>query len=274
MAPIALNAFEDDRRFVRQEAAIVLEDDKQYLVEARLAPVARKLGLASIEDLVATALHGVHAEARTKLLEAMTTNETSFFRDVAPFEVLRKEVLPAVLARRAATKTLNVWCGAASSGQEPYTLAMTVADHFPQLASWRVRILATDLSEEMLGRCRAASYTQFEVNRGLPAAALIKHFDRAGLNWTVKPALKSMIEFAPLNLAKPLPPGPPWDVVFLRNVLIYFDVETKRAILGRVRRAMDADGRLFLGAAETVIGIDDGFERVPYERASCWKPKV
>ncbi len=274
MAPIALNAFEDVRRFVRQEAAIVLEDDKQYLVEARLAPVARKLGLASIEDLVATALHGVHAEARTKLLEAMTTNETSFFRDVAPFEVLRKEVLPAVLARRAATKTLNVWCGAASSGQEPYTLAMTIADHFPQLASWRVRILATDLSEEMLGRCRAATYTQFEVNRGLPAAALIKHFDRAGLNWTVKPALKSMIEFAPLNLAKPLPPGPPWDVVFLRNVLIYFDVETKRAILGRVRRAMSSDGRLFLGAAERVIGIDDGFERDPYERTTCWKPKA
>lgn len=274
MPPIAADTFADVRRFVRAEAAIVLEDDKQYLVEARLSPVARRHGFACVEDLVDAAVRGTDADARRRVLEAMTTNETSFFRDVAPFEVLRKDVLPEIVARNAATKTLNVWCGAASSGQEPYSVAMTIADHFPDLASWRVRLFATDLSEEMLQRCREATYSQFEVNRGLPAPALVKHFDRNGLNWIAKPSLRAMIEFAPLNLAKPLPAGPAWDVVFLRNVLIYFDVNTKRAILERVRRTMHPAGRLFLGAAETALGVDDGWERIPYERASVWKPKA
>jgi chemotaxis protein methyltransferase CheR len=271
--PLAAETFEDVRRFVRHEAAIVLEADKEYLVEARLSPVARKAGAASVADFVAQAIGGRDVEARRKLIEAMTTNETSFFRDVAPFEVFRKTALPDVLARRAASRTLNLWCGAASSGQEPYSIAMTLADHFPETAGWNVKFLATDLSEEMLSRCREGSYSQFEVNRGLPATALVKHFERKGLNWTANAALKARIEFAPLNLAKPWAPMPPWDVVFLRNVLIYFDVPTKREILQKIRRACDPQAWLFLGAAETPIGVDDGWERVPVDRASCWRPK-
>ena len=257
---------------VRTRSAIVLEPGKEYLVEARLAPLVRELGLGSIGALVAElrrpAAPPVLAE---RVTEAMTTNETSFFRDVAPFQALRTTVLPAVMAARAAQRRLRIWCAASSSGQEPYSIAMTLDDAFPELRGWNVEILATDLSAAMVERGRAGVYKALEVNRGLPAPMLIKYFTKVGVDYQVKPELTAMVKFSELNLIGAWPAFPTFDIVFLRNVLIYFDVETKRTIFGRVKRLLAPDGYLFLGAAETTMNIDNGFERVPVERAGCYR---
>ena len=201
----------------------------------------------------------------------MTTNETTFFRDVHPFDALRTRVIPELMAARANERALTIWCGASSSGQEPYSIAITLREHFPQLAGWKVRLLATDLSSEMVRRTTAGSFSQLEVNRGMPAPMLVKWFDRRGVHWQAKPELCAMIEAFEMNLATPWPTLPAFDVVFLRNVLIYFDVETKRTILGKVRRAMRPDGWLFLGGAETTLNLDDAFERVAVDRATCYR---
>ena len=258
---------------VRQRSAIVLEPEKSYLLEARLTPLARAEGFASLEALVAQMraqpFNGLHR----KVVEAMTTNETSFFRDLHPFEALRQVVLPEVLKHRQATRTLNIWCAACSSGQEPYTVAMTLLEHFPQLSGWNFRILATDLSGEMVARSRAGRYGQIEVNRGLPANLLVKWFEKKGMDWQVKPEVKRYCEFREMNLIEPWGQLPVMDVVFLRNVLIYFDVETKRQILGNVRKVLQSWGYLFLGGAETTINLGDTFERVQFDKAGCYRIK-
>ncbi|HVW34902.1 MAG TPA: protein-glutamate O-methyltransferase CheR [Acidimicrobiia bacterium] len=257
---------------VRTRSAIVLEPGKEYLVEARLAPLVRELGLGSIGALVAElrrpAAPAVLAE---RVTEAMTTNETSFFRDVAPFQALRTTVLPAVVAARARERRLRIWCAASSSGQEPYSIAMTIDDAFPELRDWDVEIVATDLSGPMVERGRAGVYKALEVNRGLPAPMLVKYFTKVGVDYQVKPELAARVKFSELNLIGPWPAFPTFDIVFLRNVLIYFDVDTKRTIMGRVKRLLPPDGYLFLGAAETTMNIDNGFERVPVERAGCYR---
>lgn len=258
---------------VRQRSAIVLEPEKSYLLEARLTPLARAEGFASLEALVAQMraqpFNGLHR----KVVEAMTTNETSFFRDLHPFEALRQVVLPEVLKHRQATRTLNIWCAACSSGQEPYTVAMTLLEHFPQLSGWNFRILATDLSGEMVTRSRAGRYGQIEVNRGLPANLLVKWFEKKGMDWQVKPEVQRYCEFREMNLIEPWGQLPVMDVVFLRNVLIYFDVETKRQILGNVRKVLQSWGYLFLGGAETTINLGDTFERVQFDKAGCYRIK-
>lgn len=258
---------------VRQRSAIVLEPEKSYLLEARLTPLARAEGFASLEALVAQMraqpFNGLHR----KVVEAMTTNETSFFRDLHPFEALRQVVLPEVLKHRQATRTLNIWCAACSSGQEPYTVAMTLLEHFPQLSGWNFRILATDLSGEMVTRSRAGRYGQIEVNRGLPANLLVKWFEKKGMEWQVKPEVQRYCEFREMNLIEPWGQLPVMDVVFLRNVLIYFDVETKRQILGNVRKVLQSWGYLFLGGAETTINLGDTFERVQFDKAGCYRIK-
>ena len=261
-------------KLVRQRSAIVLEPDQSYLLEARLAPLASTEGFGSIETMVAQlrqeSFNGLHR----KVVEAMTTNETSFFRDLHPFEALRTLVLPEVIKRRQAERRLTIWCAACSSGQEPYTIAMTILEHLPQLAGWDVRILATDLSRDMVAKSRAGRYSQTEVNRGLPASLLVKYFDKKGVEWVVRPDVQRFCEFREMNLIEPWGAVPPMDVVFLRNVLIYFDVETKRSILANARRALQPWGYLFLGGAETTINLGDTFERVQFDRAGCYRLKV
>lgn len=258
--------------FVRERAAIVLERGKEYLVESRLKPLAQSTGHASIGELVRTLRSG-SSQLEYAVVEAMTTNETSWFRDHHPFEVLRTEVLPQLIARRATERTLRIWSAACSSGQEPYTIAMTLRDHFPELRSWKVEILATDLSAEMIAKAKEGRYAQIEANRGLPAALLVRHFERVGMAWQLKPEIRSMVEFRTLNLIGAWPPMPQWDVVFIRNVLIYFDPPTKRTVMERVARQLRPDGFVFLGAAEAASSMHEAYVRLPYEKACCYQKR-
>jgi chemotaxis protein methyltransferase CheR len=268
---LSLPEFNYVRRLVFDQSAIVLEEDKGYLVESRLLPLARREGFASINLLVqkmqAQPLQGLHHRA----VEAMTTNETSFFRDFHPFDGLKKYVLPDLVARRAGERSLTIWCAACSSGQEPYSLCMLIRDNFPQLATWKVHILATDLSTEILSRAREGRYSQLEVNRGLPAAMLVKYFQKRGCDWYLREDVRNMVDYQLVNLASAWPVLPPMDIVMIRNVLIYFGVETKKEILAKVRRVLKPDGYFFLGAAETTFSIDDSFERAQFERATCYR---
>lgn len=260
------------RAFVRRRSAIVIEDTKDYLLEARLAPVAKAAQVASLDELVKVLREQPEGALHTRVVEAMTTNETSFFRDVHPFDTLRKAVLPQLIADRAPSKTLRIWCGAASTGQEPYSIALTIREHFPELASWRVQIVATDLNLEVLERARSGVYRQLEVNRGLPASLLVKHFERVGADWRLKPEIRSMVRFEAMNLLDRWPLFGAQDIVFMRNVLIYFDLPTKRNILRRVRENLRPDGALFLGGAETTLNIDDGFETVRTAASAFYRP--
>ena len=259
------------RDLVLTRSAIVLEPEKDYLIQARLEPVAKESGYTSIDELAQYLRKTPSGPLHEKVVEAMTTNETSFFRDVHPFEALKETVLPEILERRAATKSLSIWCGAASSGQEPYTLAMVLREHFPQLTSWNLKFLATDISTQMLDKCREGKYSQLEVNRGLPAHLLIKYFDKKGMSWRVKDDLINIFEFKQLNLAATWPLLPKMDLVFLRNVLIYFDVQMKKDILKKIREVLQPDGYLFLGGAETTLNLDDNFQRVPLNGTSCYR---
>ena len=204
------------------------------------------------------------------ITEALTTNETYFFRDVHPFDALKTVVLPELIKARSAERRLSIWCGASSTGQEPYSMAMLLYDEFPQLLSWKVDFIATDYSEETLQRAREGAYNQLEVNRGLPAHKLTKHFTYDGVVWRLKDRLRKMVQFRHLNLLKPWPGMPKLDLVFLRNVLIYFDLPTKQAILGKIRDRLQPDGFLFLGAAETTMNIDNEFQRRSVGRTSCY----
>lgn len=257
------------RDLVYGAAAIVIEPGKEYLVEARLTPVARDGGFADLAAMVShlrtTATNGLH----NKVVEAMTTNETTFFRDVHPFEMLKGEVIPRLIKERT-NQTLNIWCAASSTGQEPYSIAMVLRDGFPQLQNWKVKILATDVCTPVLERAKEGRYRQLEVNRGLPAAMLVKYFDRSGADYVVKPTLRSLVDYQFLNLIKPWPAMPPMDIVFIRNVLIYFDVPTKKRILGRIYDLLAKDGLLFLGGAETTLNIEDRFERVTSGKAIAY----
>ncbi|MFO0821784.1 MAG: protein-glutamate O-methyltransferase CheR [Gemmataceae bacterium] len=243
-------------------SAIALEVGKEYLVESRLTPVARRHGLNSASDFI----HRLRSLGDNRLVdemvEAMVTTETSFFRDVHPFETLRKTVLPELIAARRGEKRLNIWCAASSSGQEPYTLALILKEYFPELLNWHLLFRATDISQEMLRRCRQGRFSQLEVNRGLPASLLVKYFRQDAGNWQIRDDVRAMIDFQPLNLATPWPTMPVFDLICLRNVMIYFEVETKKAILKRIARQLQPDGYLLLGGAETTFNLDDSYQRV------------
>jgi len=256
---------------VRREAAIVLGPGKEYLVEARLLPLARAAGAADVSSYVSALQGSGNATQRMAVVEALTTNETSWFRDGEPFEVFRTTVLPELLRSTPATRRLNIWSAACSSGQEAYTIAMLLADHGQ---GRKAEILATDLSTEMLERTKAGAYSQLEIGRGLPAPMMVKHFRRAGTQWQVSDQLRSMVRTQRLNLAAPFPPLPVFDVVFLRNVLIYFDAPTKKAILQRVRQVLSPQGYLFLGGAETTLGIDDTWGRTTIGRFTLYRPQA
>ncbi|HEY4259515.1 MAG TPA: protein-glutamate O-methyltransferase CheR [Schlesneria sp.] len=259
------------REMVRSRSAIVLEDEKNYLVESRLQPLARREGFVGIAELVTKLRSNGFSPLHGKVVEAMTTNETSFYRDVQPFEALRKVILPELIAKRTATRQLRIWCAASSTGQEPYSLAMLLKEHFMELASWDVKILATDLSTQVLEKARSGCFNQIEINRGLPAPLLLKYFDRQGPTWQIKESIRQMIEFRPLNLIESWPAMSTMDIVLIRNVLIYFDVQTKKTILGKIRKLMRPDGVLFLGGAESTVNLDDAFGRSEVERTSVYR---
>jgi chemotaxis protein methyltransferase CheR len=265
--------FDFIRMMVREQAAIVLETGKEYLVEARIGPLASREGLSSLHDLVEALRKDPGNGLRKKVVDAMTTNETFFFRDVEPFEVIKKNILPEIMAARASTRKLNLWCGASSTGQEPYSVAMMLREHFPQLATWEINYLATDIAGDVVEKARAGRYGQIEVNRGLPVTYLMKYFQKQGLEWEIKESIRRMVTFKEMNLIKPWPAIPPQDIIMLRNVLIYFDVDTKKTILRKMRELLRPDGYLFLGGAETTLNLDEQFERVPFERAGCYRLK-
>jgi chemotaxis protein methyltransferase CheR len=268
---ITASEFDYIRRLVLDQSAIVLEEDKQYLAESRLLPLARREGFDSIASMVAWLGAKKFDGLQRKVVEAMTTNETSFFRDFHPFEALRKSILPELMLKRDSSKELNFWSAACSSGQEPYSLAILLQENFPSLAGWSARIIGTDLSAEMVTRAREGRYSQLEVNRGLPASLLVKYFRQHGSDWQIREELRRRVEFQIVNLADAWPVLPPMDVVLMRNVLIYFGVETKKRILSKVRQLLKPDGFLFLGGAETTFNLDDGFERVQFDRTICYR---
>ena len=274
MSSLATAEFDFVRKLVHEQSAIVLEDGKGYLVESRLSPIARKAGLASLSELVARLQSRRDDALQREVVEAMTTNETTFFRDRHPFDALRDVLLPELLAARAKERRLTIWSAASSTGQEPYSIAMLLREHFPELLTWNVRILATDLNEEVLAKARAGQYGQVEINRGLAAPMLMKYFTRDGLKWIISGDLRRMVDFQQMNLAAPWPTMPPIDVIFLRNVLIYFDAPTKKRILANARQLLRPDGVLFLGGAETTINLDDAFERMPHEKAAVYRLRM
>lgn len=265
--------FDYVRTLVQERSAIALESTKGYLVESRLAPIAKQHGHASLADMVAKLRDKPFGDLHLQVVEAMTTNETSFFRDAHPFEALRAAVLPELIQKRDAVKTLNIWSAACSTGQEPYTIAITLREYFPQLANWNIKILATDLSSQVLEKAATATYSQAEINRGLPAPILVKYFQKSGLQWQLKPEIRQQVQFQRMNLIEPWPAFGKMDIVFLRNVLIYFTPETKSRILANMRGRLAAGGTLFLGGAETTIGIDDSFERVNHGKTITYRSK-
>ena len=263
------NDFDYIVQLVRDRAAIILEPGKEYLVESRLLPVMRDAGCASLSELVTRLRARPNSAIYQKIIEAMTTNETSFFRDLHPFEALKAVVVPDLMSKRGGERTLHMWCAAASSGQEPYTVMMLLRERFPALRNWTLRFVASDISEEMIERARSGRYSQFEISRGMPPSLLGKYFQRQGTEWQIIEDIRRQIEFRQINLADAWPSLPPMDIIFMRNVLIYFDLKMKKTIFGKVRRLLRPDGYLFLGAAETTLNLDDGFERVQVEKAGC-----
>ncbi|MFZ3357540.1 MAG: protein-glutamate O-methyltransferase CheR [Xanthobacteraceae bacterium] len=254
------------RQCLKARSGLVLSADKQYLVESRLLPVARKAGLANLGELVA-ALKCVQQPAlMTAVVEAMTTNESFFFRDKTPFELFRLTIMPALLAARKNSRTIRIWCAAAASGQEPYSLAMCMKEMEAEIAGWRIEIIATDLSGEVLEKARAGLYTQFEVQRGLPIQLLIRHFSQVGDLWQIAPDIRDMVRYRQLNLLADFTQLGMFDIVFCRNVLIYFDQAAKTDVLNRIGRLTASDGYLVLGAAETVVGLTDRFKMVTDKR--------
>jgi chemotaxis protein methyltransferase CheR len=259
-------------QLVWRRSAIVLEPGKEYLVESRLTPLVRREGGEQISDLVARLQSQPEAGLHAEVVDAMTTNETSWFRDRLPFDALSGHILPDLLTKRARERRITIWSAGCSSGQEPYSIAMMLANSLAMHPGWSVQIIATDLSEEMLTKARRGRYGQLEVNRGLPAQMLVTNFERIGMEWEVKESIRSMVDFRPANLARPFDAVvASADVVFLRNVLIYFDTETKKQVLKRVRSVLRPDGYLFLGGAETTLNVDEAFEPVQFDRATCYR---
>jgi chemotaxis protein methyltransferase CheR len=259
-------------QLVRKEASIVLAPGKEYLVEARLIPVARAVGAANVNEFLAELQRRPNPANQRRIIDALTTNETSWFRDREPFLALTDVVLPELIKSRASTRKIRVWSAASSSGQEAYSLAITLQENLPP--GWSYEIMGTDISTVMIERAEKAEYSQVEVNRGLPAQQLVQYFERSGAHWRITQQLRKNVSFRLMNLTAPLPAMQPFDIVFLRNVLIYFDVATKRTVLQNASKLLRPDGWLFLGAAETTIGIDDNYERVAAGRTSAYRVRT
>jgi chemotaxis protein methyltransferase CheR len=260
------------RKLLKERSGLDLSPDKQYLVESRLVPLARKANLSGITELVQKMKAG--SEVLTSdVVEAMTTNETFFFRDKVPFDHLRETMLPSLLKARASRRSLRIWCAASSTGQEPYSIAMCLKELGSALAGWRVEIIGTDLSQAVLEKSRAGIFSQFEVQRGLPIQMLVKHFTQIGELWQLNPDLRSMVQYRQLNLLHDFSQLGKFDVIFCRNVLIYFDQDTKARIFERLSKVVEPDGFMVLGAAESVVGISDAFKPYP-DRRGLYSPNA
>jgi chemotaxis protein methyltransferase CheR len=259
------------RSVVAGDAGIVLDDGKDYLIESRLGPLARAAGLADVSEFIARARAAPTRQVRQTLVEAMTTNETSWFRDGTTYATFEKTIVPQLRTARSAQRHLRIWSAACSSGQEPYSLAMILRESLvPE--GWRTDIVATDIDEGILARARAGSYSQLEMNRGLPATRLVRHFSRRGIGWQLNEDVRSMVTFTRHNLTDSWPSLGLFDVIFLRNVLIYFTLETRREILRRVRRVCRPDAFLVLGGAETTLGVDEQWVRVADGPSTVYRP--
>jgi chemotaxis protein methyltransferase CheR len=254
------------RNLLRRRSGLVLTDDKRYLLESRLSPIARRIGAADLSDLVrrlqATPSEGLVAE----IVETMTTNESFFFRDKAPFEHFRDFIMPELLSKRQSERRIRIWCAAAATGQEPYSVALFLSEMGNKLAGWEIEILATDLSTEVLERARSGFFSHFEVQRGLPIQLLLKYFSKAGDEWQIAPQIRAMVEFRPFNLLDDFSCLGVFDVVICRNVLIYFGPDNKKNVLERLATSTAPDGFLMLGAAESVLGLSQRFRPLPNTR--------
>jgi chemotaxis protein methyltransferase CheR len=274
--PLSNEDFLFIQKLVKNEIGIVLEAGKEYLVESRLTPLVDTEKTESLEKLINIlknpVIGGTNAlKIKRSVLDAMTTNETLFFRDSKPFEALKTEIMPKLLDKLAAKKKLRVWCAAASTGQEPYSIAMTLLDTFPQLLSWDIKIQATDICSVALEKAKKGEYTQFEVNRGLPVQLLTKYFSQAGLKWKIKDSLKSIIQYQEMNLLSSWSIIEPCDVIFMRNVLIYFDEATKRSIMKSIPKVLTPEGYITLGGSEAIIDPEVKFERQTYAGAVFYR---
>ncbi|HWX59267.1 protein-glutamate O-methyltransferase CheR [Bradyrhizobium sp.] len=252
-------------KLLKDQSGLALAGDKQYLVESRLLPLARKAGIASLGELVAKLKAGGDRLA-VEVVHAMTTNESFFFRDKIPFDHFRDTIMPALLQARAAERRIRIWCAAASTGQEPYSLAICLKEMKEKIADWRIEIIGTDLSTAVLEKAKEGLYTQFEVQRGLPIQLLVKYFAQLGEMWKIAADIRAMVQYRPLNLLSDFSYLGSFDLVFCRNVLIYFDQDTKVDVLSRLARVTAPRGYLVLGAAETVVGLSDAFKPVPDRR--------
>jgi len=258
--------FEFLKNFLKTRSGLVLSNDKQYLVESRLLPIARSSKLETLSAVIQQLQRGTNRALETDVIEAMTTNESFFFRDKTPFEHFKDTMLPSLMEARATRRQLKIWCAAASTGQEPYSLGICLKEYAAKMAGWRTRILGTDLSQEVLEKAKTGLYSQFEVQRGLPIQMLLKYFEQKGDMWQINPDMRAMIEWKKLNLLESFTHLGEFDIVFCRNVLIYFDQTTKSEILGRLAKTLPDDGYLVLGAAETVVGLTDAFKPVAGKR--------
>ncbi|MEQ9518521.1 MAG: protein-glutamate O-methyltransferase CheR [Parvibaculum sp.] len=252
--------------FLKKESGLILSENKGYLIESRLLPLARDNGLDSISALVSKMKSGAAKALMDDVTEAMTTNESFFFRDKTPFTILEETVLPAMIESRKHAKKLRIWCAAASTGQEPYSIAMILKEWSAKLPGWRFEIIGTDLSAEVLRRAKLGRYSQFEVQRGLPIQMLVKYFKQDGSDWEISADIRNMVQYRKMNLLDDFNALGKFDIVFCRNVLIYFDQQTKSEILERTSRLLSDDGYMFLGAAETVIGITNSFKPMAGQR--------
>lgn len=259
------------KKLVAEQSGNIVNDRQAYLLEQRLGPIAKSRGINGSAELVAEVRRTRDPALTKKISESITVNETSFFRDIHPFEAMKSTILPDLIKARRSTRKLNIWCAACSSGQEPYSIAMTIRENFPELENWNIKILATDISEEMLSKARGGNFSQLEVNRGIPARTLIQNFDRQGTAWIAKPKLRSLIDCRRLNLSKAWPFLGEFDIIFIRNVLIYFDQKSKEDILNRAGKLLKKDGYLFLGSSETTIGTSIPFKRNQIDDTICYR---
>lgn len=256
-------------RFLKERSGLALGPNKEYLVQSRLGPIVRASKLSSLSEMIGKLRNGGDAELREVVTEAMTTNESFFFRDKTPFDLLREHVLPEIIGASRGSRRLRIWCAAASTGQEPYSIAITLKEMAGELRGWSTEIVATDISKAVLERARAGIYTQFEVQRGLPIKQLLAYFRKTDDMWELDPSLRAMVRFEPLNLLKDFSRLGQFDIVFCRNVLIYFDELTKRDVLRRIAQRTQPGGYLILGAAETIMGLSDQFRTVPGKQGLC-----
>lgn len=258
--------FDFIRKLLKERSGLMLSAEKQYLVESRLMPVAQRNRIANLFELANRLRAGTDEALIAQVVEAMTTNETFFFRDRIPFEHIRTTILPALMASRERYKRIRIWCAAASTGQEPYSLAMAIKEMGPALDNFRIEIVATDISREVLAKAEAGFYSQFEVQRGLPIQLLLKYFTQHGDLWQIAPEIRAMVQYRPFNLLSDFSRLGVFDLVICRNVLIYFDQPTKSDVLDRLARVVPQDGFLILGAAETTVGLTQAFKSVPDKR--------